>query len=66
MKGKLFQNDCLELDHVALPTEIFILPRHQDLAHRNLLVFKEDFFLVLFFLCFAGNKPRHQDLCIYF
>jgi len=36
MKGRVFQDDCFKLDHVVLPTEIF-LSRHQDLAHRKSL-----------------------------
>ena len=47
----VFQEDCFELDHVALPTEIFISPRHQDPAHSNLLVF-------------LTNKEL-EPLCIY-
>jgi len=39
MKDKVFQDDCFELDLDVLPTDIFILPRQQDLAHSNLLVF---------------------------
>ena len=38
MKDKVFQEDCFELDHVALPDDICMLPRQQDLAHNNLLV----------------------------
>jgi len=33
MKDKVFQEDCFELDPVALRTEIFLSPRHQDLPH---------------------------------
>jgi len=36
----VIQEDCFELDPTALPTEIFILTRQQDLAHSNLLIFK--------------------------
>jgi len=39
IKDKVFQDDCFELDYVALPTNIFILPRQQYLTHSNLLVF---------------------------
>jgi len=39
MKDMVFQEDCFELHHVALSADIFILPRQQDLAHSNLLVF---------------------------
>jgi hypothetical protein len=52
-----------ELDFAALPTKIFISRRHQDLAHSNLLVFKEERIVFSFF--FAANKPRQQDLSIY-
>jgi len=67
MKEKMFQEDCFELDHASLPTEIFISPRQQDLAHSNLLVFKEDCF-EFYFLYFAAKKKksRKQDLSIYF
>jgi len=41
----VFQEDCFELDHDAFPTEIFKSSRQQDLAHSNLLVFKDFFFL---------------------
>jgi hypothetical protein len=35
MKDKVFQDDCFELDPDALPTEIFISPRQQDLTHSK-------------------------------
>jgi len=35
MKDKVFQEDCFELDLAALPYEMFLLPRHQDLAHSK-------------------------------
>jgi len=34
-----FQEDCFDLDPADLPTDIFILPRQQYLAHSNLSVF---------------------------
>jgi len=40
MKDNVFQEDCFELDHGVLPTEIFKSSRHRDLAHSNLLVFR--------------------------
>jgi len=39
MKDEVFQDDCFELDRIALPTDIGILSRQHDLAHINLLVF---------------------------
>ena len=40
MKDKVFQNDCFELDLAALSINIFLLSKHQDLAHNNLMVFR--------------------------
>jgi len=53
MKYKVFQDDCFELDHDVLPSEIFISPKEQDLTHSNLLVFR-----VFFVFCFTTNEPN--------
>jgi len=31
---------CFELDHVSLPTDIFLLAGHHDQVQNNLLVFR--------------------------
>jgi len=58
MEDRVFQEDCFELDLAALPTNIFILPRQQDLAHSNILVFIsfERFFRV--FCCVLHKMNR--------
>jgi hypothetical protein len=38
-----------ELNFAALPTKIFMSRRHQDLAHSNILVFKEERIVFSFF-----------------
>jgi len=58
IKDKVFQDYCFESYHIALPTDISIFSRHQDLNHSNLLVFISfrRFFRV--FCCFTANEPN--------
>jgi len=60
-KGKVFQEDFSELDPVILPNT-YSSGRQQDLAHRNLLIFKYRATInVSIYFCQHAENLHHAD-----